>query len=79
MIYSLLLFYLFHFYLYFISFYLYFISFYLYFTYSYLHLRFCFVTSFYILFSLQSERLQVSVSCSQVVAESGCVTTDCRY
>ena len=95
MIYSLLLFYLFHFYLYFISFYLYFISFYLYFisfylyfTYSYLHLRFCFVTSFYILFSSlinsincgkQSERLQVSVSCSQVVAESGCVTTDCRY
>ena len=27
----------------------------------------------------QSERLQVSISCSQVVAESGCVTTDCRY
>ena len=27
----------------------------------------------------QSERLQVSVSCSQVVSESGCITTDCRY
>ena len=70
------------------SFYLYFMSFYLYFTYSYLRLRFCFVTSFYTLFSSpinsincgkQGERLQVSVSCSQVVAESGCVTTDCRY
>ena len=27
----------------------------------------------------QRERLQVSVSCSQVVAESCCVNTDCRY
>ena len=27
----------------------------------------------------QSKRLQVSVSCSQVVAEIGCVTTDRHY
>ena len=40
-----------------------------------------FITLFYlfIIYFKQRERLQVSVSCSQVVAESGCVNTDCRY
>ena len=33
----------------------------------------------FIIYFKQRERLQVSVSCSQVVAESGCVNTDCRY
>ena len=40
-----------------------------------------FIILFYlfIIYFKQRERLQVSVSCSQVVAESGCVNTDCRY
>ena len=47
-------------------------------------LNYRFAILFIILFYLfiifkQRERLQVSVSCSQVVAESGCVITDCRY
>ena len=40
-----------------------------------------FIILFYlfIIYFKQRERLQVSVSCSQVVAESGCVNTDCHY
>ena len=37
-----------------------------------------FIYYFFIYFK-QSERLQVSVNCSQVVAESGGITTGCRY
>ena len=33
----------------------------------------------FIIYFKQRERLQVSVSCPQVVAESGCVNADCRY
>ena len=47
----------------------------------------CYYLIYYLIYLLfisincgkQSGRLQVSVSCSQVVDESGCVNTDCRY
>ena len=45
------------------------------------HFIILFIILFYlfIIYFKQRERLQVSVRCSQVVAESGCVNTDCRY